>query len=668
MKKREKIVVRWKKISPVKKKIIIGVSIILIILLIMFGGKIYLYINFLLGNDTLIELSADKQEISLLGGEEETIKFKAKITSNPFCEALCRYEFQDISNNKIIDNNNFSLKNNIPFLKQYEIRAKNFEIGQELYRFTIKCNSKATILCNTKEKTVARNLVVTLNYSLNDTDRQYYESLKNNLSEISLNLNNLENEIYYFNDTQIKLQRVIIINESEKLNQLIINTKKLHEELEQLREFWKEQEFSFLKREIDKKKKEIDYARTLSNQLNESIITGTYRYNNLIDNLNSTKTKLELIKNYISNDSQVVELNELIKEFNEEVVSFKSISTIEEKEKEVLNIDKKISDFLLNIDASNQNSGFSFITISEINIEKINLNRNESAVKIDFSEPDEKCCVFNECYECCTTKECMEDPKNYPLVFLHGHQFNKNMQVEFNLDSFDSIQENLENESYLNFGAISSYNEKEIDSWSKVPVPYSIRLSYYYDTLKQSNNYILVQEKSESLDVYAIRLNELIKEITTSTGRPKVIIVTHSMGGLVARRYLQIFGTDKVDKLIMLVSPNKGVEGSVANYCSIFGEEIECEDMKSDSLFINKLNRDPIPNIPIYSIIGRGCITDGQDSDGIVLTKNAILEGADNSFIDGNCKGVEFLHTEIVNIDKYPEVYSKIKEILNKTV
>ena len=60
-------------------------------------------------------------------------------------------------------------------------------------------------------------------------------------------------------------------------------------------------------------------------------------------------------------------------------------------------------------------------------------------------------------------------------------------------------------------------------------------------------------------------LKELIDLLKFRTGRDKVVIVAHSMGGLVARSYMQIFGDEDVDKIIMITTPNKGVSGSVSN-------------------------------------------------------------------------------------------------------
>ncbi len=142
------------------------------------------------------------------------------------------------------------------------------------------------------------------------------------------------------------------------------------------------------------------------------------------------------------------------------------------------------------------------------------------------------------------------------------------------------------------------------------------------------------------------------------------------MVGLVASRYVQIFGDDDIDKIVMIATPNKGISGSISDYCGFIGENRECQDMQENSLFINKLN-DPLKQptkARLYSIIGQGCQTNKGDGDGIVLDQNAKLENAKLYFVNGTCSGLfgENLHTEILDIEKYPKTYGIVTEILKE--
>ncbi|MBI2647719.1 alpha/beta fold hydrolase [Candidatus Woesearchaeota archaeon] len=282
------------------------------------------------------------------------------------------------------------------------------------------------------------------------------------------------------------------------------------------------------------------------------------------------------------------------------------------------------------------------------------------------------CCIFNNCKPCCMDDSCSNDPKTFPIIFIHGHSLAKGNSPEFSLDSFNKLQLKLQEEGFLNGGIISLYSKSEsIEKglWGLSGKPITVKVSYYYDAFRHDDKYTLVPTKSENIDTYAIRLKDLIDIVRERTNKTKVNIIAHSMGGLVARRYLQIFGDAHIDKLIMIATPNKGISGPISSYCKIIGESRECIDMHENSLFLNKLN-DPLKqpkNVKLYNIIGKGCGMDLGDGDGIVLSKNAELDNAQVYYVNGTCGGLfgGLLHTDILDIDKYPKTYSIVKEILH---
>jgi uncharacterized alpha/beta hydrolase family protein len=290
---------------------------------------------------------------------------------------------------------------------------------------------------------------------------------------------------------------------------------------------------------------------------------------------------------------------------------------------------------------------------------------------VPFEEPAPICCVYGACRSCCTTFTCKNDPATYPVLMLHGHAFYQALSAEYNLDIFNKLQNRLEEEGYVNAGAITLYTTHDTPSgdWGISGSPLTIKVSYYFDLFKQPENYVVVQANSENVDTYAIRLKELIDTVSYKTGKPKVIIIAHSMGGLVTRRYMQIFGSDKIEKVILIGTPNKGLVGNILDYCPLIGEKLECRDMNADSLFLNKLNREKIPDIPIYNIVGTGCQMKQGIGDGVVLAENAKLDGAQNIIINGTCGGIDILHTAmLLNIQRYPDVYAVIKEALKGNI
>ena len=293
-----------------------------------------------------------------------------------------------------------------------------------------------------------------------------------------------------------------------------------------------------------------------------------------------------------------------------------------------------------------------------------------SRIKIELTPNYAVCCVFWECKRCCTQEECKSDPLLYPVLFLHGHSLNKGNSPDFSLDAFNKIQARLQEDGYISVGAItpvSDYSEINKGEWGLSSKPISVKGSYYLVSYYNIGSYSLATQKSENIETYSIRLKELIDLLKFRTGRDKVNIISHSMGSLVVRSYIQIFGADSVDKIILIAAPNKGISGKTSSYCPLLGEKKECNDMSKSSIFIKKLN-DPLKvpkNVKTHNIIGIGCDMDGKEGDGIVTKENAELEYVQNYYINGTCEDVsKLLHTQILNIDKYSKVYDIISSVL----
>ena len=301
------------------------------------------------------------------------------------------------------------------------------------------------------------------------------------------------------------------------------------------------------------------------------------------------------------------------------------------------------------------------VSLSQINlIEGVSVD-GEKEINIYFDEPAERCCVFGECYNCCMDDECKE---NYPIVLVHGHAFNKGVSAEYSLDIFNVLQDTMESDDYLSAGSINLYAEQGTyyGKWSKIPIPLTVKVSYYYDILQEEGNYQIIQTKSENIETYSLRLKEIIDIVKSKTKKDKVIVIAHSMGGLVLRRYLQIFGENNVEKIIFVGSPHKGITGEIQNLCPLLGEGLECRDMGSGSVFMRKLDLGGLPEIESTNIVGQGCDMEGEDGDGVVLKVNSLVQGFNNNIVDGSCSGTNFLHVGLLNINKYPGVYKVIKE------
>ena len=279
---------------------------------------------------------------------------------------------------------------------------------------------------------------------------------------------------------------------------------------------------------------------------------------------------------------------------------------------------------------------------------------------ISFENPPDICCINGDC------TACHNNPEHYPIIFLHGHAVNEQVSADYSLEGFQKIQDRLEQDGWLSIGAISLYTSQDIPEgiFGLFDTPMTVRGTYYVDIFRSTDNYVAVQAKSESIDTYAVRLKEIIDTVKYRTGKPKVRIIAFSMGGLVTRRYAQIFSPSNIDKIILIGTPNKGIVDDVLSYCPVIGEELECRDMAADSIFMKKINSVP-PPVEIHNIVATGCIMGNGKGDGTVREERAYLDGAQNYIINGTCRSTVFpLHLEIRDIDKYPEVYEIIKDAL----
>lgn len=275
--------------------------------------------------------------------------------------------------------------------------------------------------------------------------------------------------------------------------------------------------------------------------------------------------------------------------------------------------------------------------------------------------PPTQCCLNNQC-QACFAKE-----QPYPVLFVHGHAFVFSTAPEQSLEAFSAMSFKLQEDNIPYIGRIYpdlQYDPGLENQFAGFGVPFTAHGTYYYDAYKESNTITRVVHKSESIETYSIRLQESIKTLKQRTGSDKVIIVAHSMGGLVTRRYIQIFGENDVAAFVMIGTPNQGISGKTLSLCPWFGAEKECTDMTQGSIFIKKVNGGAQPTIPTYIIAGTGC--DGE-TDGVVPTEDVTLPWAKNYVVNGTCPTTtELLHNTLLDPQKSPEVYNIVKSIIEQ--
>jgi pimeloyl-ACP methyl ester carboxylesterase len=231
----------------------------------------------------------------------------------------------------------------------------------------------------------------------------------------------------------------------------------------------------------------------------------------------------------------------------------------------------------------------------------------------------------------------------YPVIFIHG--------LASSANTWTAYRDYLINNGHWTFGGIPAYNQitKTADIFCPAdpsqPVECTGSSGDFY-TLNFSDNQELY------FDVQGGELAAIIKAVLAANpGKTKVLLVSHSMGGLAAREYLQglareinsvttIPYREDVAKLITVGTPHQGTfwAEECQNDVSICGllplhidpNSLAVEDLKPNSAalgVLNDLTAHPLPsNISYVSIIGTGQptlfrlfpIVDFKAGDGIV--------------------------------------------------
>jgi len=626
--------------------------------------QLYLYTNFVLRNDILVELSSDKEDIFFTDNSEEDVTFNIDLIMNPFCSAYCEYEFLDISSGEIIEKGFFSTTV-LSKKRSYVLENKDLVEGsQELKEFEISCKSEKTLFCYTSERESKRKVLLTVNYQLTENEKEFKNNSRKDIEEISNVLYSFGNKLTEFFEN-FDLMKNYFYNEGfdNKSKSLKESYESANVFLENAISLWKEQSFDELDGILELKNKSENLSNEIG-KLRNDIFSNISFYNNLVGNLIISRERLSYLSNLSFESSGCDALNKLISDYNSAVINFKDSFSLEDK--------AIISEMIFN-----QVNEFNYTNVSgelcslDEEITRGNLTKLD-IVYLDFPflnfslDDPEPVCYFNGDCEKCLGDESSD--KNYPVLFLHGQSINEYISVGYSFDAFSEIKEKLVEEGYVDAGSIVLSSTTKGGLWGKINSTMIMTGSYFFDTYKTENQEVTVSSNKEGIDTYAIRLKKLIELVKFKTNKNKVIIASHSMGGVVTRKYIQLFGGDDIDKAILVSSPNHGVEDKIRDYCAVIGPEASCNDLDKDGIFMKNLNNNLREEIPIYNIIGIGCNMGDDTGDGVIKNSSQYLEFAENYYFKGICDEInfKFFHESILFPELYPKVYDKIYEIINE--
>jgi triacylglycerol esterase/lipase EstA (alpha/beta hydrolase family) len=126
------------------------------------------------------------------------------------------------------------------------------------------------------------------------------------------------------------------------------------------------------------------------------------------------------------------------------------------------------------------------------------------------------------------------------------------------------------------------------------------------------------------IEHFAEQLDAKIESVCAATGAARVILVCHSMGGLVARAYLRQRGPARIERVITIGTPHHG---------SVFARGVigRClAQMRPGNAWLSELNRSEArpPPVPITSIWSRhDSLVAPQASSELACAENVALVG-----------------------------------------
>lgn len=621
-----------------------------------------------------IDLSTEKINNTLL------VKYDVK--SNRDCKTTCNWKITDLSSNNLIDSgtnqNNLDKSITLPFTDSKELISAYVECKDE------DCISAGTTYSDTSLITNGNNKYdkekIDDNYKLIKDDADYI-ILQDLLEAENLILNpnikidtelekqkiQLKKNIEYFNNYDFnKISKIDRINNNKQINielkdkntkfneaviltELLLNTTELYQYddlLSTVREYHKGIEntdnfngiidsLNNIKDELETRK--ISKASNINNQINE--LEGLFSkyiwfYNGSVQDLS--------YNDYNELCLDILNFKELLDTYNTNVDYIKDKQeqkNLEWKAKNLSNYEPfRIDHLELNCELIKDNKIEPYIHIKlKPTSAKVNSN-----LTFTLPYPQNKCCIFNQCYEC---------ESKTPVILLHGHSFNKKASPFQSLNTFSKFQSRMDN--YVNAAA-------NMFSLATYEAPMSVRSTYYQTNVYSFGKYSFYTQKDDKIENYAINLKETIDLAKKESGSDKVSIVAHSMGGLVLRKYIDLFGDDSLDKIVFIAVPHHGLDPKTQSLCYLAGAKKECLDMNSNSLFFKKLN-DKI-TVPTLNIYGNGC----DRGDGVVSMNSAKLDFGNEVIVDGKCDDVlgVSLHLDLLNPDKYPIVLNSVQDFL----
>ncbi|MFP4523924.1 MAG: alpha/beta fold hydrolase [Candidatus Woesearchaeota archaeon] len=678
-------------------------------------------VKVLFDTEAHLGLSPSVVSLNAEGKEKPEVTFTTTASTIPVCSLSCTYSLKDVSHNKTITSTTLAEPP-----ERYEdnvtLPLPTRGEGQVLFNYAVNCTMQRRRLCPSSGKEYHQTAFATVTYGLTDEEEQAqadtYALLENQTDTLAA----LATKQGYTKDVVAALEGEAKILIGVDLDSKALAAARNTEQA--ILDLWAQQRYTDAYRQAKKYQVSLDKleetveghhtrARQALEDYNESAIilknvtnttvttllnkTHEQAFENLMND-NQTYTLLtddpekyrpdahrsiaETIKKHLAAAEQAMTEAEASRKNTSEnlTATYEPLVNAENETWPGLTCDT-LTDITKAInqtppDLKHYNDTYchheNITLFTQAPPRPVAIKEREPTPPTTIPPTQEECCYKDECKPCNNVNE-------EPVILVHGHSFSKSTTPELAFARLGYLQRALAQDGYINAGTMdreARLHTVPRGEWGKPNHPVTVRTTYYYLNYYDVGELSFVTRKTERIENYAIRLKESINTVKEKTGSDEVILIAHSMGGLVARDYLHLFGDEDVKLLITLGTPNHGVKGEIRRYCTVTGAEAECQDMYADSPFLKRLNDpDKAPDhTRIYTVAAVGCPTetdeeDGHEGDGVVLRESVRLDHAvENYVVNGTCTDLlqTSLHMDFVNPEEYPETYDVIKEILRE--
>jgi pimeloyl-ACP methyl ester carboxylesterase len=127
------------------------------------------------------------------------------------------------------------------------------------------------------------------------------------------------------------------------------------------------------------------------------------------------------------------------------------------------------------------------------------------------------------------------------------------------------------------------------------------------------------------IETFTAHLDRVVREVTDASGRGRAILVCHSMGGLIARTYLQAHGPERIAGIVTLGSPHHG------SALALLGAGENGRQMRPGSAFLRALERAEAaagPAVPLLSVFSaHDNLVAPQESSRLAWARNVRIAG-----------------------------------------